>query len=58
MTEQEFEQAMDRGDLDEQYCDFIMQRQSIGSGDAFLELVDRGTYYESFKESMVKYENS
>lgn len=53
MNEQEFEAAMNRGELDEQYTDFIMECQTVGNGNVLLNIMERGTYYQAFKESMV-----
>lgn len=57
MTEQEFEDMMDRGDLDDQYWIYV---ELHGAGeislceDSIFKAVESGRYYEGFKESMVK----
>jgi hypothetical protein len=53
MTEQQFEQAMNGYQLDSQYADFIMDQQTVGNGHVLSTLMERGDYYEAFKEKMV-----
>jgi hypothetical protein len=53
MTEQQFEQAMDGYQLDNLYAEFIMENQNVGNGHVLTTLMERGDYYEAFKEKMV-----
>jgi hypothetical protein len=53
MTEQQFEQAMDGYQLDSQYAEFIMDNHTVGNGHVLTTLMERGDYYEAFKEKMV-----
>jgi len=53
MTEEEFEQAMDKCQLDMEYTDYIMERANVGNGEILIRLMERGDFYEGFKESMV-----
>ena len=53
MTEQQFEQAMDKLQLDMEYTDYIMERANVGNGEILIRLMERGDFYEGFKESMV-----
>ena len=53
MTEQQFEQAMDGYQLDSQYAEFIMDQQTVGNGHVLTKLMERGDYYEDFKEYMM-----
>ena len=53
MTEQQFEQAMDTYQLDMEYTDYIMDRANVGNGEILIRLMERGDFYEGFKESMV-----
>jgi hypothetical protein len=53
MTEQQFEQAMDGYQLDNQYAEFIMENQNVGNGHVLTTLMERGDYYDAFKEKMV-----
>jgi hypothetical protein len=53
MTEQQFEQAMDKYQLDMEYTDYIMERANVGNGEILIRLMERGDFYEGFKESMV-----
>lgn len=53
MTEQQFEQAMDKCQLDMEYADYIMERANVGNGEILIRLMERGDFYEGFKESKV-----
>ena len=53
MTEQQFEQAMNTYQLDMEYTDYIMERANVGNGEILIRLMERGDFYEGFKESMV-----
>ena len=53
MTEQQFEQAMDKFQLDMEYTNYIMERANVGNGEILIRLMERGDFYEGFKESMV-----
>ena len=53
MTEQQFEQAMNTYQLDMEYTDYIMDRANVGNGEILIRLMERGDFYEGFKESMV-----
>lgn len=53
MTEEQFEQAMDKLQLDMEYTDYIMERANVGNGEILIRLMERGDYYEGFKESKV-----
>ena len=53
MTEQQFEQAMNTYQLDMEYTDYIMDRANVGNGEILIRLMERGDFYEGFKEKMV-----
>jgi hypothetical protein len=53
MTEEQFEQAMNTNQLDMEYIDYIMDQQTVGNGHVLTKLMERGDYYEAFKEKMV-----
>lgn len=53
MTEEQFEQAMDKYQLDMEYTDYIMERANVGNGEILIRLMERGDYYEDFKEYMM-----
>ena len=53
MTEEQFEQAMNTYQLDMEYTDYIMERANVGNGEILIRLMERGDFYEGFKESMV-----
>ena len=54
MTEQEFEEAMERYELDYQYSDYLMNHTNarIGNGDMLINVMERGDYYDDFKDHM------
>jgi imidazole glycerol phosphate synthase subunit HisF len=53
MTEEEFEDKMDKSELDMEYADYIMDRHIVGNGEILIRLMERGDFYEGFKEKMV-----
>lgn len=53
MTEEQFERAMDRYELDSEYSEFIAKHTSIGNGHQLIAAIEAGDWYESFKEHMV-----
>jgi len=53
MTEEQFEQAMNTYQLDMEYTDYIMDRANVGNGEILIRLMERGDFYEGFKEKMV-----
>jgi imidazole glycerol phosphate synthase subunit HisF len=53
MTEEQFEQAMNTYQLDMEYTDYIMERANVGNGEILIRFMERGDFYEGFKESMV-----
>jgi len=53
MTEEQFEQAMNTNQLDMEYIDYIMDQQTVGNGHVLIKLMERGDYYDAFKEKMV-----
>jgi hypothetical protein len=54
MTEEEFEKAMNRYELDDQYSDFLMNKTDarIGNGTMLINVIESGNYYDSFKDYM------
>jgi hypothetical protein len=56
MTEQEFDDAMDSGGLEDEYWDYVTCH---GAGeislheDAIYEAIESGRYYDGFRESMI-----
>jgi hypothetical protein len=53
MTEQEFEDQFDRGNLDCAYCDFICDRYDAMNKEHMLRLWEDDDVYQEFKDSMV-----
>jgi hypothetical protein len=53
MTEQEFEDQFDRGNLDCAYCDFICDRYDAINKEHMLRLWEDEGVYADFKDSMV-----
>ena len=54
MSEQEFEDKMNTYELDQQYAEYIMERQTVGNGHVLTKLMERGDYYDDFKEQMTR----
>jgi hypothetical protein len=54
MTETEFESAMNRYELDDQYSDYLMNHTDarIGNGTMLINVMERGDYYDDFKDFM------
>jgi hypothetical protein len=53
MTEQQFEDAMNTYELEDRYAEFIENNHNVGNNHVLIRLMERGDYYEAFKESMV-----
>lgn len=53
MTEEEFERAMDRFELDDEYSEYIMARAPIGNGEMLIRAMESGDWYEGFRGLMV-----
>lgn len=54
MSEQEFEDKMNTYELDQQYAEHIIERQTVGNGHVLIKLMERGDYYDDFKEQMTR----
>jgi len=46
------EAQLDQLSYSEQYAEFIMERQTVGSGNVLVQLMERGDYWEEFLESL------
>ena len=53
MTEEEFEDKMNTYELDDLYAEFIMDNHPVGNNHVLIRLMERGDFYEAFKEKMV-----
>lgn len=53
MTEQEFEDQFDKGELDCAYCDFICDRYDAINKEHMLRLWEDDDVYADFKDSLV-----
>ena len=57
MTESEFENRFDRGLLDDQYAEYIMEHchgeRAIGNGNMLILAMEDAYLFEDFKESLV-----
>jgi hypothetical protein len=53
MTEEEFEDKMNRYELDQEYAEYISECRPICNGDQLIYWMERGDYYDDFKEKMV-----
>lgn len=58
MTESEFEDLFDRGELDSQYADFICDRFDAWNKEKMLRLWMEEGVYADFKDSMVTVVNT
>lgn len=58
-TEEDFENDMDRYRLDDEYSDYLMNKTDarIGNGDQLIAVIERGDYYESFKDYTIGAKN-
>ena len=53
MTEEEFEDKMNRYELDQEYAEYISECRPICNGDQLIYWMERGDYFDDFKEKMV-----
>lgn len=53
MSEEEFEDKMNRYELDQQYAEYIMDRRTVGNGEMLIRIMERGELYEDFKEHIM-----
>ena len=53
MSEEEFEDKMNRYELDQQYAEYIMEHRNVGNGEMLIRLMERGELYEDFKEHIM-----
>lgn len=53
MSEEQFEELFDNGDLDEHYAEYLMSHSSIGNGNMLIRAMENHSMYEDFKESKV-----
>ena len=51
-TEEDFESDMNKYDLDDEYSDYLMNHTDarVGNGHQLIVAMERGDYYESFKD--------
>ena len=56
MTEEDFDEAMERGDLDLEYSKYIESQTPIGNGTMLINAIESGRFYEGFKDRMVDFE--
>lgn len=54
MTSDEFEDAMNLNKLDSEYAEFISAQRTICNGTQLLAVMERGDYYEDFKNSLTE----
>jgi hypothetical protein len=53
MSEEEFEDKMNRYELDQQYAEYIMERRNVGNGEILIRFMEMGELYEDFKEHIM-----
>ncbi len=54
MSEEDFEKKMDRGELDYEYAEYIMDHRSVGNGEILIRLMERNELYDDFKDHMTR----
>jgi hypothetical protein len=54
MSEEEFEKKMDRGELDYEYAEYLMDHRSVGNGEILIRLMERNELYDDFKYHMTR----
>lgn len=55
MTEKAFEAAMENGELDMEYSEYIESQTPIGNGTMLINAIESGRYYDGFRDRMVDY---
>jgi len=53
MSEEDFEDKMNRYELDQQYAEYIMERRNVGKGEMLIRFMEMGELYEDFKEHIM-----
>ena len=53
MSEEEFEAKMNTYELEDRYAEYIEERHPVGNNHVLIRLMERGDYYEDFKEYMM-----
>jgi len=53
MSEEEFEDKMNRYELDQQYAEYIMEHRNVGNGEMLIRFMEMGELYEDFKEHIM-----
>ena len=53
MSEEDFEDKMNRYELDQQYAEYIMERRNVGNGEILIRFMEMGELYEDFKEHIM-----
>ena len=53
MTEEEFEDKMNTYELEDRYAEYIESHHPVGNNHVLIRLMERGDYYEDFKEYMM-----
>jgi hypothetical protein len=54
MSEEDFEKKMDRGELDYEYAEYLMDHRSVGNGEILIRLMERNELYDDFKDYMTR----
>lgn len=53
MSEEEFEDKMNTYELEDRYAEYIESHHPVGNNHVLIRLMERGDYYEDFKEYMM-----
>ena len=54
MSEEDFENKMDRGELDYEYAEYLMEHRVVGNGEMLIRLMERNELYDDFKDYMTR----
>jgi len=54
MSEEDFEDKMNRGELDYEYAEYLMDHRSVGNGEILIRLMERNELYDDFKDHMTR----
>ena len=54
MSEEDFEKKMDRGELDYEYAEYLMDHRPVGNGEILIRLMERNELYDDFKDHMIR----
>ena len=53
MSEEEFEDKMNTYELEDRYAEYIESHHPVGNNHVLIRLMERGDFYDDFKEDMM-----